>query len=112
MYLTNRQLLLLLLPFLIVSVLYLSLDTLLHPLRYLLPSYQEYKNKILDKKASIYLEIAKKNEIFEKIMRQIRRRREEVDWASEKGLYRKKEEVRKVPERRPDRKYKVACAVG
>jgi hypothetical protein len=55
--------------------------------KYLFPDYEEYTNKILDKKAEIYIKIKSKDKIYQTIKTKLKARGENATWVSEKILY-------------------------
>ena len=89
MYLTNKQIFLLLLPLLIASTVYLFYEEIVTNAKYIFPTYKEYKNAILDKKADIYLKIDAKNSTYETILKKIAARKKEAPWVASAILYKK-----------------------
>ena len=89
MYLTNKQIFLLLLPLFIASIVYLFYEEIVANAKYIFPTYKEYKNAVLDKKADIYLKIDAKNSTYETILKKIATRKKEAPWVAATVLYKK-----------------------
>lgn len=99
MYLNSIQLLKLIIPFILVSILYIYSDDLVMDADVVFPTIQEYKNKELDAKANIYLKIQRNKKIYVSILNQIEKRDKERGWITEHLLY--------VPKKLPAKTTKV-----
>ena len=91
MYLNAKQSLLLFIPFLIASVVYFFEDSIIANIRYFFPTYSEYTNKTLDKKADIYLQIDAKDKVYKEIKEKMRLRPQNTEWIVSSVLYKKLE---------------------
>ena len=87
MYLNIKHILSLLLPFLVAVVLYIFSEDIIQNIKYLFPKYNEYTNKILDKKVDVYLNIAKESDEFIKIQKKIALRNKNSQWIKKDFLY-------------------------
>ncbi len=89
MYLTAKQILHLALPFLFTLMIYFFDDSIVAKIRYFFPTYSEYTNKTLDKKAEIYLQIESKEKVYKEIREKMALRPQSTDWIVSKVLYKK-----------------------
>ena len=108
MYLTVKQLLYLFIPFLIGMVVYMFEDSIVGNIQYFFPSYSEYTNKTLDKKADIYLKIDAKYKIYKEIKEKMRLRPESSSWVVDHIFYKKlqKKMRQEMPLQRHKREHK------
>ena len=96
MYLTNKQLFLLTIPFLVALSLYFFYQDIASFSKYFFPSYDAYKNAILDKKADIYLKIESKTKDYDEIIKRIEERKKESLWIA--NLLHRQNEMKKAKE--------------
>ena len=89
MHLTTKQISVLLIPFLISAMVYIFDFDIVKNIKYLFPSYEEYTNKSLDKKATIYLKIESKDKLYQEIQENIKKRPQNAKWIVEKVFYKK-----------------------
>ncbi len=89
MYLSNKQIFILLLPIFLGTAIYLFSDDIVKNLQYLFPKYESYKDTNLNKKADTYLKIEAKDKIYKKIQSQIKERNINSNWIVKNILYTK-----------------------
>ena len=89
MNLSSTQILNLIIPIVVAVVVYLFNDSIVQNAKYLFPTYQEYTNKMLDKKADIYLKIESKDKIYQEIRENRTLRKENAKWMAQNVLYKK-----------------------
>lgn len=87
MHLNARHILLLATPFIIALVSYFLSGSVISNIQILFPSYDEYKNPSLDKKADIYLKIESNNRDYLSILNSIYNRTNRAEWMNENFLY-------------------------
>jgi len=87
MYLSIKHILSLLLPFLMAVILYIFSEDIIQNIKYLFPKYNEYTNKILDKKVDVYLNIAKESNEFIKTQKKIALRNKNYQWIKKDFQY-------------------------
>ena len=99
MNLSIKQIAMLCLPFILSFAVYMFDTDIVKNIHYLFPSYEEYSNKTLDKKAEIYLKILSKDKNYQEIQEKVSDRKSYAKWVAEDVLYRdftvKKEQVQK-----------------
>jgi hypothetical protein len=89
MHLNSNQLFRLSIPFLLSIVVYYFSDEITQNVKYLFPTYKEYRNKVLDKKADIYLKIEAKNKTYRTILHRLQEREKKAQWIADTILYKK-----------------------
>ncbi|QOY53061.1 hypothetical protein [Candidatus Sulfurimonas baltica] len=87
MNLDNRQITILLLPFIIAILTYIFSDAIAQHARYFFPVYEEYADKNLKNKAEIYLQIEAQNESYMKVIKDVENRNKNSQWVSNNVLY-------------------------
>lgn len=90
MYLNNSQLLKLIFPFVLVAILYIYSDDVMQDADAVFPTIKEYKNKELDAKARVYLQIQRNKKIYVSILEQMHQRKINRRWITEHLLYKPK----------------------
>jgi len=99
MHLTNKQITTLLSPFLVAGVLFYFKDDIIQNIQSFFPKYEEYSNKALDKKASIYLQIESKDKLYQEIQNAVTARKENALWIADNILYTTELEKEKIVKR-------------
>ena len=89
MHLNAKQIFTLFIPFFIALIAYIFDFDIVKNIKYFFPTYKEYKNKSLDKKATIYLQIESKDKLYQKIQHDIQQRKEDAKWIAQYILYKK-----------------------
>lgn len=89
MHLDSRQIILLIIPFFLSGSIYFFDMDIVQNVKYLFPSYQEYSNKRLDKKADIYLKILSKDKVYQDIQNRVTAREDSSQWIAQTILYKK-----------------------
>jgi len=97
MHLSNSQLLQLITPFALASVLYIYSDDVVQYADNIFPTIKQYKNTKLDKKAAIYLKIQRDNNIYMSILNQKDIRNKQSEWIVQKLLYTKQKNQSTTP---------------
>ena len=87
MYLSNKQWGILIIPFFIAFLFYFVSDDLAQRVKSFFPAYEEYTNKVLDKKIAIYLDIEKNDAKYKHIMKALKDRKENAMWMVKDVLY-------------------------
>ncbi len=96
MYLNNIQFLKLIIPFILVSLLYVYSDDLVESADTIFPTIQQYKNRELDAKANVYLKIQRNKKIYVSILNQIEKRENNRRWITEHLLYDPNKPMKKI----------------
>lgn len=87
MHLNSKQIFLLLSPFLVSFIIYYFDTDITSNVKYLFPNYEEYSNKVLDKKADIYLKISAKDKHYQTILQRLKERNSSAEWIANDILY-------------------------
>lgn len=87
MHLNSKQIFLLLSPFLVSFIIYFFDTDITNNAKYLFPKYAEYGNKVLDKKATIYLKISKKDKDYQTIIQRLQDRSTHAKWIANNIFY-------------------------
>ena len=96
MYLNNIQLLKLIVPFILVSILSVYSDDLVSDADAVFTTIKQYQNKELDAKANVYLKIQRNKKIYVSILNKIEQRDKNRQWITDHLLYNRKKFVKNI----------------
>jgi len=96
MHLSTRQILLLILPFILSTIIYIYADDITTNIKYLFPAYSQYTNRDLNSKEKIYLKMEKKEKEYNEILNKIKLRKKNSSWIIKQVLYNKKKQQKIV----------------
>lgn len=83
LYLSNKQLAILISPFIVASGIYFFNEDIVPNASYLFASYEEYSNKELSQKVDMYLKIEEKYILYKEIQERAKQREENSGWIAE-----------------------------
>ncbi|MDD5401220.1 MAG: hypothetical protein PHQ93_08555 [Sulfurimonas sp.] len=87
LYLSNKQLAILVSPFIVASGIYFFNEDIVPNASYLFASYEEYSNKELSQKVDMYLKIEEKYMLYKEIQERVKKREENSGWIADEFFY-------------------------
>ncbi|MDD5373552.1 MAG: hypothetical protein PHO62_09030 [Sulfurimonas sp.] len=87
LYLSNKQLAMMISPFVVASGIYFFNEDIVSNASYLFAGYNEYSNKELSQKVDMYLKIEEKYILYKDIKERVQQREKNSEWIAEKLFY-------------------------
>ncbi|MEK6659559.1 MAG: hypothetical protein AABY36_07775 [Campylobacterota bacterium] len=87
LYLSNKQLAMMVSPFIVASGIYFFNDEIVGNATYLFSGYGEYSNIELSQKVDMYLKIEEKYVLYKEIQERVKKREENSEWIAEEFFY-------------------------